>query len=84
MFISQADQQIYDINKALSSNNLVEVGSIAHKLKGSALNLGAEALAETCKKIELKGREMDGEGMEALVKQLGQELILTKSELKAL
>jgi HPt (histidine-containing phosphotransfer) domain-containing protein len=60
------------------------MASIAHKLKGSSLNLGAEAVAETCRTIELKGMENDGEGMDALVKKLAQDMILTKGELKSL
>jgi CheY-like chemotaxis protein/HPt (histidine-containing phosphotransfer) domain-containing protein/anti-sigma regulatory factor (Ser/Thr protein kinase) len=84
MFINQADEQIYDMSKALSSGNWKEMSSIAHKMKGSSLNIGAEALAETCRKIELKGIENDSEGMDALVKKLAQEIVLTKGELKAL
>ncbi len=84
MYIKQADEQMYDIAKALSSNNWKEMASIAHKLKGSSLNLGAEAVAETCRTIELKGMENDGEGMDALVKKLAQDMILTKGELKSL
>ena len=84
MYIKQADEQMYDIAKALSSNNWKEMASIAHKLKGSSLNLGAEAIAETCRTIELKVMENDGHGMDALVKKLAQDMILTKGELKFL
>ena len=35
------------------------MGTSAHKLKGSALNVGAALFADTCKKIEVKGRGGD-------------------------
>jgi HPt (histidine-containing phosphotransfer) domain-containing protein len=57
---------------------------IAHKLKGSALNIGAALFAETCRKIEIKGRSNDSEGMKELVDQLEKDFIVTREELNKL
>ncbi len=84
MFINQADEEVYEMSKAFSSKNLSLLTSHAHKLKGSALNLGAEAMAETCRKIEINGKDIDIEDLDVLVKRLAQQLILTKGELKSL
>jgi PAS domain S-box-containing protein len=81
MFIDQSDELLTEIKSALSANDIDKLGGFAHKLKGSALNLGAEAIAETCRKIELMARERDSSEMESLVKQLNREFILTKKEL---
>jgi PAS domain S-box-containing protein len=81
MFIDQGNELVVEINAALSANDIKKVGSLAHKLKGSSLNLGAEVLAETCRIIELKARNNDSNGMEELVRQLGKEFDETKNAL---
>ncbi len=81
MFISQADEQIGLIKNAASSNNLSEIGSLAHKLKGSALNIGADAMAETCRIIELNARGLDGGDMVLLSQRLEKEYAVTKTEI---
>ena len=84
MFIDQGDELFIEMADALSMNDIIRLGSIAHKLKGSSLNLGAEALAETCRIIELKGRNNDLSGMEALVKKLSEEYNQTRKQLIAI
>jgi HPt (histidine-containing phosphotransfer) domain-containing protein len=81
MFIDQGDELLIEITDALVSSDIERLGSLAHKFKGSALNLGAEIVAETCRKIELKGREKDASGMEELVKKLTRDFSLTKEQL---
>lgn len=84
MFIQQGDIQVNDIKEALKKKDFVEMGSLGHKLKGSALNVGADAVSETCQQIELKGRSNDGIGMEALVERLISEFEKTKVEVMKL
>src|SRR5205085_9855251 len=77
MFIDQGDELVIEISEALSAKDIRKVGSLAHKLKGSSLNLGAEVLAETCRIIELKSRNNDQEGLEELVNKLTSEFSRT-------
>jgi HPt (histidine-containing phosphotransfer) domain-containing protein len=78
MYIDQGDEQIIDIKDALSRSDIDRLGSIAHKLKGSSLNLGAEAVAETCRSIELKAREKSLIGMSKLIDELVSQFASTK------
>ena len=84
MFISQGDELLVEIADALTARDTTKLGSLAHKFKGSALNLGAEAIAETCRVIELKGRVNDATGMEELVKKLTRDFSFTKAELNSI
>ncbi len=81
MFINQGDELLIEITDALRKGDITKLSSLAHKLKGSALNLGASAIAETCRLIELQGRELNTIGMEELVKNLSRDFSLTKAEL---
>lgn len=81
MFINQGDDLLIDMTDALVAGDMVKLGSFAHKLKGSALNLGAEVIAETCRIIEINGRENNSEGMEGLIKKLARDFSQTKDEL---
>lgn len=82
MFIDQGDELTAEISNAFKSSDVAKLGSLAHKLKGSALNLGAESVAESCRRIELNAIEKDMEGMEEHVKKLIRDFGQTKKELE--
>ena len=46
------------------------MGQSAHKLKGSSLNVGAVALAEICRQLEVKGRNNDLAGYDQILEDL--------------
>jgi len=79
MFVDQSSEIVEQIAGLLPVMDLPQMASLAHKLKGSALNLGANKLAETCRIIEIKGKDLDSYGMSDLVSRLKEELIVTKS-----
>jgi CheY-like chemotaxis protein len=63
MFIKQSDQSVEEIIAFVNAGEIQKAASAAHKLKGSALNLGANKLADICKHIENAGREHDLQSM---------------------
>ena len=63
---------------------LQKMGTAAHKLKGSALNVGAALLADTCKQIEIKGRAGENKDLEVLIEALKRVFDETAVELKKL
>ncbi|MFZ7115647.1 MAG: ATP-binding protein [Bacteroidota bacterium] len=82
MFIDQSTEIVNQISGLLPVMDLPQMASLAHKLKGSALNLGANKIADTCRTIEIKGKELDSYGMSDLVARLNEELKLTKTEIE--
>ena len=82
MFIDQSTEIVNQISGLLPVMDLPQMASLAHKLKGSALNLGANKIADTCRTIEIKGKELDSYGMSDLVAKLKVELDLTKTEIE--
>jgi HPt (histidine-containing phosphotransfer) domain-containing protein len=60
MFIGQAPDLIREMDEACKAKHYVKMGEAAHKLKGSALNMGARKMAEVCREIEIRGRANDG------------------------
>ncbi len=70
MFLKQAPTLIEEIQHYYHDKELQKMGASAHKLKGSALNLGAALFADTCKKIEVKGRAGDMQGLDLLIEDL--------------
>lgn len=59
LFVDNAPTTLKAIHHALSTGDLQRITSQAHRLKGMALNLGADQLADTCEKIEKSGRDQD-------------------------
>jgi signal transduction histidine kinase/CheY-like chemotaxis protein/HPt (histidine-containing phosphotransfer) domain-containing protein len=82
MFILQAERIIENINIYCGEKRYEEMGQAAHKLKGSALNVGAEALAKICKQLELKARIGDGGDCEKMMDKLNDINSKTTIELK--
>ena len=78
MFLDQSVEIVEKIESLFPVMDLPQMASLAHKLKGSCLNLGANKLAETCRQIEVKGKDLDSSGMNQLVKRLVDELEETK------
>ena len=54
-FISDSEQRIIDLNVAITANNATDLREIAHGLKGSSSNLGAEELASISYTLESMG-----------------------------
>jgi PAS domain S-box-containing protein len=82
MFVDQSTDIVNQISGLLPVMDLPQMASLAHKLKGSALNLGANKIADTCRTIEIKGKELDSYGMSDLVVRLKEELDQTKKEIE--
>ena len=51
-FIDDGQKQVDDLRVAIDASIAPDVRRIAHTLKGSSANLGANALSETCKVLE--------------------------------
>ncbi len=81
MFVAQVPSILMEMEKGYSSGNAKQMGAAAHKLKGSALNIGAKQLAELCRTIELKGRANDTSGCDKLIAQVKEVYEKTAEEL---
>ncbi len=82
MFLQQAPVLVDEINNFCTHQRYTEMGHTAHKLKGSALNMGASALGELCRIIELKGRENQGADCDSIMSELKKVFDLTALELR--
>jgi len=82
MFLKQAAELIGEIKKAYSEKNYSEMSQHAHKLKGSALNLGATAMAELCLQIEVKGKNNEPADYSTLISEMKNIFALTRIELE--
>lgn len=73
MFLDQAEQVVLVIEDSLRYGNLQELAGQAHKLKGSALNIGATRLADVCKSLEVQARSGETAGLIDLLAKLKLE-----------
>jgi HPt (histidine-containing phosphotransfer) domain-containing protein len=70
----RASQLRAAMGQALEAGSSDGVRKAAHELKGSSLTLGAEAVADLCKRIEILGHEKRIEEVPDLLGELDQEL----------
>ena len=84
MFMKQAPADIEEIRKSLEAGDFTALWKVAHKLKGTSLNIGALRLSAICKELEKKGRNLETAGLYGLVMQLETDYRSTIAELKNL
>jgi CheY-like chemotaxis protein len=56
LFLRDTPRRLDDVLRALSAGDAEGVGSLAHTIKGSSLNLGARRMASLCTRLEAQGR----------------------------
>jgi two-component system, sensor histidine kinase and response regulator len=59
IFLTDVPPQIVALREAVEAGDAYSVERIAHTLKGSAANMGAERVAAICAKLEWSGRSED-------------------------
>jgi len=72
-YLTDGDQRLVDLDNAIKDKNIKQIRELAHSLKGSSSNLGAETLAEISYKVETMGRETELAGIDDAVTQLKKE-----------
>ncbi len=55
-FLDRTPEDLAHLNEAVSDHDTEAVAAQAHRLRGTALNLGADRLADGCAELEAAGR----------------------------
>jgi signal transduction histidine kinase/CheY-like chemotaxis protein/HPt (histidine-containing phosphotransfer) domain-containing protein len=81
-FIEEGSVEIEQVRAAVAAHDPDALIQTAHRLKGSSLNLGCHALAETAAALESMGRRGTVEGAGPLLDRLGHEFDRTAAALR--
>jgi HPt (histidine-containing phosphotransfer) domain-containing protein len=73
-FVEGSAERLDELVHAIADGSVPEVEFLSHRLKGSALTLGATALAHVCDRLEADARENLVDGSGQLVRALVREL----------
>ncbi len=84
MLIRMVPEIIQEMEDSCRMKEYKKMGLAAHKLKGSALNIGARKLAEICRELEIKGGKNDGTDCDKMIASLKVIYEKTVEELKRL
>jgi signal transduction histidine kinase/CheY-like chemotaxis protein/HPt (histidine-containing phosphotransfer) domain-containing protein len=81
-FISEGRIEVEQIRAAIAAGDPAALLQTAHRLKGSALNLGCGALVETAGALEIIGRSGPAGAADALMERLDREFDRTAAALR--
>ena len=70
LYNEQYPELFENIKQSFESNESLKLSQAAHALKGASLNIGAKAVAEVCKEMEMKGKAGDLTGISVLIEKL--------------
>lgn len=82
-FITDSDERIRSLQKALATRDGEAVRRQSHSFKGSCHNIGAKCLAQLCQEMEDRGREGDLDGLERQLVDIQQEFHQLKTILNS-
>ncbi|MCL4305039.1 Hpt domain-containing protein [bacterium] len=88
IMLEDGNSRVHMLRQAYEAQEMESVGKLAHSLKGAALNVGANALADLCASIDDTARKLrilvEASRIEALEQEfahVSHELLTIKSEL---
>ncbi len=84
LFVEQSDEIVSEMDVIADKNDYIAMSQAAHKLKGSALNLGGRQLGEICKTIENLCESKDFSEIETQLSRLKEVYKLTVEKFKLL
>lgn len=84
MFLAEVPPRLDRLRNAWAAGNIEEVHRAAHSLKGSAGNIGANALFAVCNALDEKSRSGEVGAVGALVDALGVEYGRVEAEIARL
>ena len=83
-FIESAQKSLTEIEAALTSENLITLGAIGHKIMAAARSVGAMGYADLCYTLEQAGKKGDLKQAQEVVPQLQPLLLKIDAEVKRL
>ncbi|GGK49950.1 hypothetical protein Ppa06_09690 [Planomonospora parontospora subsp. parontospora] len=83
-FVAKAPGALEELEEAVARGHAGDVEKRAHSLKGSAVNMGATALAELCARLEAQGRSGELSATVETLRPLREELDLACRTLRTL
>ena len=72
-FLQSARTDIDEIQRTLENGEFEKLRDKAHSLKGSSRNIGADAIGETCQKLEALANAKTTQGADELLEELANE-----------
>jgi len=81
-FIDDTEKNLNELRNGLSNNNVDEVHRLAHSLKSTSANIGAEQLSAVAKKFELEAKEGNLTHAKERINELEELYAVVKQEIK--
>ena len=83
VFLDDLPTYLRSLRDAVAVNDANAFADIAHSIRGTASNFGAQRLVRVCEELEAKGRDNDDLGVDELVDQAVHECGLLQQALEA-
>jgi len=82
LFLAEAPSQLSALHAAIADGRVESVSQIAHRLRGSALDIGALRMAPVCAAIEYAARAGSLEDAVSRADHLDREFVATRDALR--
>jgi HPt (histidine-containing phosphotransfer) domain-containing protein len=83
-FVDDTPRHLTTLRQAIAGLDAGSVRKVAHSLKSSSANVGAETLAQMCKDMEILGRNESTEGAAGILTDMEHEFQAVRHSLSAI
>jgi two-component system sensor histidine kinase/response regulator len=83
-YVDDTPQHLRTLRKAIAGHDAGHLRKVAHSLKSSSANVGAETLAQMCKDMETLGRADSTEGASGILTDMEHEFQAVRHSLSAI
>jgi signal transduction histidine kinase/CheY-like chemotaxis protein len=83
-WVDDTPQHLAGLNQAIAARDTVSVRKVAHSLKSSSANVGADHFARLCRQLEQLGREQTLDGAAGLLQDMVHEFEAVRHSLNAI
>ncbi|WLI90397.1 response regulator [Massilia sp. R2A-15] len=83
-YVDDTPQHLDKLRQAIAGLDTTSVRKVAHSLKSSSANVGAETLAQMCKDLEILGRNDSTEGAAGILTDMEHEFQAVRHSLSAI
>jgi HPt (histidine-containing phosphotransfer) domain-containing protein len=83
-YVDDTPQHLQTLRRAINVHDPDRVRAVAHSLKSSSANVGAQKLAQLAKEMEHLGRADSTEGADVILTDMEQEFLMVRHSLSAM
>ncbi|MGZ3158005.1 MAG: response regulator [Burkholderiaceae bacterium] len=84
LYLTDSPKRITSLTEAVTEKNPARIAAVAHSLSGSCASIGATALADICKELEIQSKAEQLDNIAEMLSEIGTEYARVETKLQSM